>query len=56
MVNPLLSDNAPKAFLPMVATEAGIVMLANELHLEKALFPIMMTESGMVMLANELHP
>ena len=40
----------------MVATESGMVMLANELHPKKALFSMAVTESGMVMLANELHP
>ena len=40
----------------MAVTESGMMMLANELHLEKALLPMAVTESGMMMLANDLHP
>ena len=39
----------------MVVTESAMVMLANELHLEKAHSPMVVTDSGMVMLANEVH-
>ena len=45
-----------KVHSPIVVTDSGMVMLANELHLAKARYPMAVTESGMVMLANELHP
>ena len=45
-----------KARPPMVVTESGIAMLANDLHPLKVWSSMAVTESGMVMLTNERHP
>lgn len=39
--------HSPKALLPIVVTELGIMMDFKEVHSRKAKFPIVVTEFGM---------
>ena len=44
------------AFLPMLVTELGIVMLVSEVQPKNAFLPMVVTESGIVTLISEVHP